>query len=93
MSTLTWVGSSACNKHQASCTCLRPKGHDGPHVCSCGGAWAYPPEGFRYYRAPVAEGMLTSDTVESYAAKVPTEPANPLYDMWLALGGEEDDDA
>ena len=81
-----------CHVRQDSCACLRPTGHTGPHVCDCGGSWAITDKGFRYYTTPRREFMLNDETVEAYAATVPTEPANPLYDMWLALGGQEDEE-
>lgn len=32
-----------CNEVFASCICKQDEGHDGRHVCPCGGAWT--PEG------------------------------------------------
>lgn len=31
----------ACGVQESSCGCGLPPGHDGHHVCPCGGAWEY----------------------------------------------------
>lgn len=29
-----------CGRPEASCICIEPPDHAGPHVCACGGSWS-----------------------------------------------------
>lgn len=31
--------SGGCPATKSACLCLHEQGHEGPHVCNCGGSW------------------------------------------------------
>lgn len=38
-------GVVCCGQVMASCSCVEQVGHEGPHVCTCGGSWHYTADG------------------------------------------------
>lgn len=42
-----------CGEAEASCHCIQPPSHDGPHVCGCSGSWSRDADGsFRIHALP-----------------------------------------
>ena len=37
--------SEICGLQESKCFCTEDKGHDGPHVCDCGGSWDFDADG------------------------------------------------
>ena len=44
-----------CGSEEASCVCREPKGHNGAHVCSCGGSWIGSGDDFEVVEWPAPE--------------------------------------
>lgn len=38
-------GTVTCGVIEAECICTAEAGHDGPHVCGCGGSWDFDADG------------------------------------------------
>lgn len=51
------VEATECGVIEASCACILPPHHDGPHACDCGGMWSLNP--FRAHALPMRKGMLS----------------------------------
>lgn len=65
-----------CDGWIASCFCVLPDGHDGPHECDCGGSWLVTDDGdFEIHALPIEEGVYPKGRT---AAGLPLDEGFPL---------------
>lgn len=81
--------SDKCGVVNASCACILPPDHTGPHACDCGGVIGDKGD---VYALPRQQGLLTqAQAIEHQAACVKRGTMN-LFGVLAALLGPFDDE-
>jgi hypothetical protein len=74
--------SDICEATEARCACTLAQGHEGPHVCVCGGSWERVDGRFRVHSWPSIPqpGSFAELCPEVYAETAALLPTPPLGD-------------